>query len=29
MGYEGADFGALSNFQVGAVARVLNQTTYE
>jgi hypothetical protein len=29
MGYEGQDFGKLSNFQVGAIARVLNQTTYE
>ena len=29
MGYEGADFGVLSNFQVGAVARVLNQTSYK
>lgn len=28
MGYKGQDFSMLSNFQVGAVARVLNSTTY-
>lgn len=29
MGYQGQDFGKLSNFQVGALARVLNATTYD
>lgn len=29
MGYAESDFGALSNFQVGAFARVLNHTTYD
>lgn len=29
MGYRGQDFSKLSNFQVGAVASVLNETTYE
>lgn len=28
MGYAGSDFGAVSNFGVGAIARVLNDTTY-
>ena len=29
MGYQGQDFGKVSNFQVGALARVLNVMTYD